>query len=88
MNIIVEFSEESILLTVGRPASYDSGIREKPLGGFPPNPLSLVLTRGGSGEPPSGSHDAERRSLSDSFPKFQLLKSTMVLNRRVSHSGI
>ena len=38
--------EESILLTVGRPASYDAGIRGKPLGGFPPNPLSLVLTEG------------------------------------------
>ena len=38
MNIIVEFSEESILLTVGRPASYDAGIRGKPLGGFPLEP--------------------------------------------------
>ena len=38
--------EESILLTVGRPASYDAGIRGKPLGGRPPNPLSLVLTEG------------------------------------------
>ena len=45
--------------TVGRPASYDAGIRGKPLGGFPQN-LSLVLTGGGLGEPPSGSHDAER----------------------------
>ena len=36
--------EELILLTVGQPASYDAGIRGKPLGGFPPNPLSLVLT--------------------------------------------
>ena len=38
--------EESILLTVGRPASYDAGIRGKPLGGFPPNPLTLGLTEG------------------------------------------
>ena len=38
--------EDSILLTVGQPASYDAGIRGKPLGGFPPNPLSLVLTEG------------------------------------------
>ena len=36
--------EDSILLVIGQPASYDAGIREKPLGGFPPNPLSLVLT--------------------------------------------
>ena len=36
--------EESILLTIAQPASYDAGIRGKPLGGFPPNPLSLVLT--------------------------------------------
>ena len=35
-----------ILFTVGRPASYDAGIRWKPLCGFPPNPLSLVLTEG------------------------------------------
>ena len=42
-------SEESILLTVGQPASYDAGIRGKPLGGFPPNPLSLVLTEGVQG---------------------------------------
>ena len=41
--------EGSILLTVGRPASYDTGIRGKPLGVFPPNPLSLVLTWGHSG---------------------------------------
>ena len=27
--------EESIILTVGRPVSYDAGIRGKPLGGFP-----------------------------------------------------
>ena len=33
-------------MTVGRSASYDAGIRGKPLGGFPPNPLSLVLTEG------------------------------------------
>ena len=39
-------SEESIFLSVGRPASYDAGIRGKPLSGFPPNPLSLVLTEG------------------------------------------
>ena len=62
--------EELILLYVGRPASYDTGIRWKPLGSFLPNPLSLVLTWGGSGEPPTGSHDAERRSLLDSYPKF------------------
>jgi len=37
-------SEESILMTVGQPASCDAGIRVKPLGGRPPNPLSLVLT--------------------------------------------
>ena len=36
--------EDSILLVVGQPASYDAGIRGKPLGGFLPNPLSLVLT--------------------------------------------
>ena len=41
---IVEFRKMSILLIVGQPASYDAGIRGKPLGGFPPNPLSLVLT--------------------------------------------
>jgi len=39
-------SAESILFGVGQPASYDAGIRGKPLGGFPPNPLSLVLTEG------------------------------------------
>ena len=55
-----------------------TGIRGKPLGGFPPNPLSLVLTRG---EPTSGSHDAERLSLSDSIPIFQLLNSTMVVRQ-------
>ena len=42
-------SVRSILLAVGQPASYDAGIRGKPLGGFPPNPLSLVLTEGGRG---------------------------------------
>ena len=29
-----------------RPKSYDAGIRGKPLGERPPNPLSLVLTEG------------------------------------------
>ena len=56
-------SEESILLMVGQPASYNSGIRGKPLSGFPPNPLSTVLTEGGRGTK-MGSHDAERQSLS------------------------
>ena len=70
--------EDSILLTVGQPASYDAGIRGKPLGGFPPNPLSLVLTDGGSGEPPSGSN-----------PKFYVLNSTMLpsLCYRVRHGS-
>ena len=38
--------EGKILLTVGRPVAYGAGIRGKPLGGRPPNPLSLVLTEG------------------------------------------
>ena len=36
--------EELILLTIGRPASFDAGIRGKPLGGFYPTSLSLVPT--------------------------------------------
>ena len=38
--------EEPILVTVGRPVSRDAGIRGKPLGGRPPNTLSLVITCG------------------------------------------
>ena len=73
---IVEFGKMSILLTVGQPASYDAGIRGKPLDGFPPNPLSQVLTEGvrGNHRVASGSHDAEKRSLSDSYPKISALK--------------
>ena len=33
-------------MVIDQPASYDAGISGKPLGGFPPNPLSLVLTEG------------------------------------------
>ena len=48
-----------------------------PLGGSP-DPPQVRTSDGGFGrKPPSGSHDAERRSLSHSNPKFQLLNSTM-----------
>ena len=40
-------------------------IRGKPLGGFPPNIQLLVLNSGCSGELPGGTHDAERRNLSE-----------------------
>ena len=40
--------------------------------------LAILCTLG-SGEPLSGSHDAKRRSLSESNPKFQLLNSTMMM---------
>ena len=55
--------EDSILLTLGQPASYAAGIRGKPLGGFPPNPLSLVLTSDGTDVTFSSSADADVRVL-------------------------
>ena len=62
--------EESILLTVGRPASYDAGIRGKPLGGFPPNPLSLVLTEGVRGSHRVAPMMSKGEAFRTAFPNF------------------
>ena len=43
---MLAISGEWMLLTATRLASYDVGMGGMPLGGFPPNPLSLVLTEG------------------------------------------
>ena len=68
----------SILLTVGQPASYDAGIRGKPLGGFPPNPLSLVLTDGVQGSRKVDLVMPKGLALRTAIPSFQLLNSTML----------
>ena len=62
--------EESILLIVGQPASYDAGIRGKPLGGRPPNPLSLVLTEGVRGSHRVAPMMPKGEAFRTAFPNF------------------
>jgi len=56
--------EESILLPVGQPASYDAGIRGKPQSGFPPNSIALGLI-----EAILGSHRVAPM-MPKAYPKF------------------
>ena len=62
--------EESIILTVSRPASYGAGIRGKPIGGFPPNPLSLVLTEGSRGSHRVAPMMPKGEAFRTAFPNF------------------
>ena len=62
--------EDSILLTVGQPASYDAGIRGKPLGDFSPNPLNLVLTEGVRGSHRVAPMMPKGESFRTVFPNF------------------
>ena len=63
-------SVRSILLSVGQPAFYDAGIRGKPLGGLPPNPLSLVLSEGARGSHRVAPMMPKGEAFRTAFPNF------------------
>ena len=54
----------------------------------PPEPPISGPSWSGSGEPPGGSHDAVRRSLLDSGPKFQYAFVYCEENVEVCESGL